>query len=103
MYAEAQQDGDFSAVRVAVRFSRRYEFYVLTLYIPTTLLILTAYTTFYFNPAIFQPRIIVALTALLVLSSLFTQVMTWFASPSCWPRLTETRAFRVPETLLTGR
>ncbi|XP_042218730.1 uncharacterized protein LOC121863881 [Homarus americanus] len=52
-----------------------YEFYVLTLYIPTALpSSFTAYTTFYFNPTIFQPRIVVALTALLVLSSLFSQV-----------------------------
>ncbi|KAG7170875.1 Glutamate-gated chloride channel-like 3 [Homarus americanus] len=66
--------GEFSAVRVSVRFSRRYEFYVLTLYIPTALpSSFTAYTTFYFNPTIFQPRIVVALTALLVLSSLFSQ------------------------------
>lgn len=71
---EEGTDGDFSAVTVYVRFSRRYEFYLLTLYIPTTLLILIAYSTFYFNPVIFQPRIIVAITALLVLSSLFTQV-----------------------------
>ncbi|XP_037779746.1 glycine receptor subunit alpha-2-like [Penaeus monodon] len=70
---EEGTDGDFSAVTVYVRFSRRYEFYLLTLYIPTTLLILIAYSTFYFNPVIFQPRIIVAITALLVLSSLFTQ------------------------------
>ncbi|XP_047476381.1 glycine receptor subunit beta-like [Penaeus chinensis] len=71
---EEGTDGDFSSVTVYVRFSRRYEFYLLTLYIPTTLLILIAYSTFYFNPVIFQPRIIVAITALLVLSSLFTQV-----------------------------
>ncbi|XP_069977730.1 uncharacterized protein [Penaeus vannamei] len=70
---EEGTDGDFSSVTVYVSFSRRYEFYLLTLYIPTTLLILIAYSTFYFNPVIFQPRIIVAITALLVLSSLFTQ------------------------------
>ena len=65
---------DYSTVIVSVRFTRRYEFYLLTTYIPTVLLVSIAYATMYFNPADFNSRIVVALTALLVLSSLFTQV-----------------------------
>ncbi|XP_063869502.1 glycine receptor subunit alpha-2-like [Scylla paramamosain] len=64
---------EFSSVAVEVRFMRRYGFYLLTLYIPTTLLMLIAYATLYFNPDDFNSRIVVALTSLLVLSSLFTQ------------------------------
>ncbi|XP_042858648.1 glutamate-gated chloride channel subunit beta-like [Penaeus japonicus] len=65
--------GEFSSVSVYVRFQRRYVFYLLTLYIPSTLLIIIAYATFYFNPQDFNSRIVVALTSLLVLSSLYTQ------------------------------
>ncbi|XP_068220335.1 uncharacterized protein [Palaemon carinicauda] len=65
--------GEFSHVDVQVRFRRRYGFYMLTLYIPTTLIIITAYTTFFFNPYDFNSRIVVALTSQLVLSSLYTQ------------------------------
>ncbi|KAK3867319.1 hypothetical protein Pcinc_027213 [Petrolisthes cinctipes] len=70
---ETTTDGQFSRLRVYVRFLRRFQFYLLTLYIPTTLLMLIAYATFFFNPDDFNSRIVVALTALLVLSSLFTQ------------------------------
>lgn len=64
---------EFSSIAVEVRFMRRYGFYLLTLYIPTTLLMLIAYATLFFNPDDFNSRIVVALTSLLVLSSLFTQ------------------------------
>ncbi|XP_076056292.1 uncharacterized protein LOC143034241 [Oratosquilla oratoria] len=67
------QDTEFSVMRVDVSFGRRYGYYVLTLYIPTTLLIIISYCTFYFKLTNFQARIIVAITTLLVLSSLFTQ------------------------------
>lgn len=68
------EEGEFSSVSVYVRFQRRYVFYLLTLYIPSTLLIIIAYATFFFNPQDFNSRIVVALTSLLVLSSLYTQV-----------------------------
>nr|XP_045585044.1 glycine receptor subunit alpha-2-like [Procambarus clarkii] len=67
------KDGGFSSVAVQVRFARRYGFYLLTLYIPTILLIFIAYATFFFNPDDFNSRITVCLTALLVLASLYTQ------------------------------
>ncbi|MCL4130380.1 UNVERIFIED_CONTAM: hypothetical protein GTU68_051643 [Idotea baltica] len=64
---------NFSSVAIKVRFMRRYGFYLLTLYIPSVLLVTIAYATLFFNPDDFNSRIVVALTALLVLSSLFTQ------------------------------
>ncbi|KAK4320578.1 hypothetical protein Pmani_008582 [Petrolisthes manimaculis] len=69
----ATEEDEFSTVVVEVRFARRYGFYLLTLYIPTTLLILISYATLFFNPDDFNSRIVVALTSLLVLSQLYTQ------------------------------
>lgn len=86
---EVYSEGEFSTVQVNVRFVRRYGFYLLTLYIPTTLLMVIAYATFFFNSDDFNSRIVVALTALLVLASLFTQVLfclvmnTKFACCTC--------------------
>lgn len=82
---ESISNGEFSTVQVNVRFIRRYGFYLLTLYIPTTLLMVIAYATFFFNIDDFNSRIVVALTALLVLSSLFTQVLTTPAFSSIAP------------------
>ena len=65
---------EYSEITVSVRFNRRYEFYLLSLYIPTTLLVIIAYCTLFYNPADFNSRIVVALTDLLVLTSLYTQV-----------------------------
>lgn len=70
---EKSYEGEFSQVTVGVRFQRRSGFYLLTLYIPTVLLVSIAYFTLYFNPIDFNSRIVVALTSLLVLSSLFSQ------------------------------
>ncbi|XP_069167656.1 LOW QUALITY PROTEIN: uncharacterized protein [Procambarus clarkii] len=66
-------ESEFSTIEVEVRFIRRYTFYLLTLYIPTTFLIVIAYATFFFHPDDFNSRITVAITSLLVLTSLFTQ------------------------------
>ncbi|XP_045129533.1 uncharacterized protein LOC123515136 isoform X2 [Portunus trituberculatus] len=73
---ERVSGGEFSTIQVNVRFIRRYGFYLLTLYIPTTLLMVIAYATFFFKIDDFNSRIVVALTALLVLASLFTQVIS---------------------------
>ncbi|XP_045110701.1 uncharacterized protein LOC123504331 [Portunus trituberculatus] len=70
---EVSEGHEFSNLDVSVKFSRRYTFYLLTLYIPTILLILIAYATFFFNPNDFNSRVVVAVTSLLVLTSLLTQ------------------------------
>nr|XP_027236294.1 glutamate-gated chloride channel alpha-like [Penaeus vannamei] len=70
---EASQENEFATLRVDVRFYRRFVYYLLTLYIPSALLMIIAYASLFFNPLDFNSRIVVALTALLVLSSLFTQ------------------------------
>ncbi|XP_069953925.1 uncharacterized protein, partial [Cherax quadricarinatus] len=67
------KDEQFSSVAVQVRFARRYGFYLLTLYIPTVLLIFIAYATFFFNPDDFNSRITVCLTALLEVVTLYAR------------------------------
>lgn len=72
---EEHSDGEFSTVQVNVRSVRCCGFYLLTLYIPTTLLMVIAYATFFFIIEDFNSCIVVALAALLVLTFLFTQVL----------------------------
>ena len=81
------EGGEFSRVSVTVRFIRRFGFYLLTLYLPSFLLIVIAYCTLFFNVSDFNSRIVVALTSLLVLSSLYTSVSPSLRS-SCSPRST---------------
>ena len=71
---EKSIENEFSQIIVHVKFQRRSGYYLLNLYIPTVLLVSIAYFSLYFNPIDFNSRIVVALTSLLVLSSLFTQV-----------------------------
>ena len=71
---EEEIQGEFSQVLVSVRFVRRSGFYLLTLYIPSVLLVSISYFSLYFNPIDFNSRINVTLTSLLVLASLYTQV-----------------------------
>ncbi|XP_071523164.1 LOW QUALITY PROTEIN: uncharacterized protein [Panulirus ornatus] len=49
-------------------------FHVSSTYIPTFLMVLIAYSTFYFELDDFNDRIMVSLTSLLVLATLFTQI-----------------------------
>lgn len=49
-------------------------FHVSSTYIPTFLMVLISYSTFYFEMDDFNDRIMVSLTALLVLATLFTQI-----------------------------
>lgn len=89
VHMEASQENEFATLRVDVRFYRRFMYYLLTLYIPSALLMIIAYASLFFNPLDFNSRIVVALTALLVLSSLFTQVRwaSWNILLSCKPEV----------------
>ncbi|XP_066980309.1 uncharacterized protein [Macrobrachium rosenbergii] len=66
-------EGEFSKVDVQVKFRRRYGFYMLNIYIPTVLIVISAYTSFFYNPYDFNSRVVVALTAKVVLATLYTQ------------------------------
>ena len=74
--ADASEKQDFSKITVDVSFIRRFLFYLLTIYIPTMMLVIIAYATLFYRKDDFNSRIIVALTALLVLTNLFNQVMS---------------------------
>ena len=51
-----------------------YRYYVFSTYIPTALMSVICYFTFWFDLDDFTNRIMVSLTALLVLTSLFSQI-----------------------------
>ncbi|XP_069193444.1 uncharacterized protein [Procambarus clarkii] len=67
------REGHQSTIAVRIRFSRRCGFYILTVYLPTTFIMVVAYSTFFFRLSNFLARIVVALLTLLVLSSVYTQ------------------------------
>ncbi|XP_068237916.1 uncharacterized protein [Palaemon carinicauda] len=62
-----------SEVRVYIKFVNLYNYYISGTYVPTTLLMTITYLTFYFTLEDFTDRIMVSLTALLVLAALFLQ------------------------------
>ncbi|XP_045114123.1 uncharacterized protein LOC123506251 [Portunus trituberculatus] len=68
--------GQYSEIQVQVELIRRYGFAMLNIYIPSVTLLTISYVTLYFRPTIFEVRVMTALTAQLVLATLFTQVST---------------------------
>ncbi|XP_069972986.1 uncharacterized protein [Penaeus vannamei] len=63
-----------SRKEVVVRFRRRYGFAILTVYTPSTFFVCIAYLTTFFPVSNLQVRVIIALTAMLVLTTLLNQV-----------------------------
>ncbi|XP_063869703.1 uncharacterized protein LOC135105499 [Scylla paramamosain] len=59
--------------RVRIPMTRLYGNSILTIYIPSLILMIISYLTLFFRTAIFDVRVMVALTALLVLATLFAQ------------------------------
>ncbi|XP_068246314.1 uncharacterized protein [Palaemon carinicauda] len=59
--------------KVDLELRNLYGYYISNTYVPTTLLVIICYLTLYFDIDDFTDRIMVSLTSLLVLSSLFTQ------------------------------
>ncbi|XP_076050329.1 uncharacterized protein LOC143030934 [Oratosquilla oratoria] len=66
--------GLFSCIKVTLVLRNLYQYYISSTFIPTTLLIVINLLTFRYRLDDFQNRIMVSLTVLLVLSSLFSQV-----------------------------
>ncbi|XP_068250178.1 uncharacterized protein [Palaemon carinicauda] len=64
----------YSHLKVEVELVRRYGYAMLNIYIPSLTLLVISYITLFFRPSIFDVRVMTALTALLVLATLFTQV-----------------------------
>lgn len=67
---------DSGETRVRVPMTRLYGNSILTIYIPSLILMIISYLTLFFRTSIFDVRVMVALTALLVLATLFAQVRT---------------------------
>ncbi|XP_068230941.1 uncharacterized protein [Palaemon carinicauda] len=59
--------------KMALELRNLYGYYISNTYIPTTLLVIICYLTLFFDLNDFTDRVMVSLTSLLVLSSLFTQ------------------------------
>ncbi|XP_066946325.1 glutamate-gated chloride channel alpha-like isoform X1 [Macrobrachium rosenbergii] len=64
----------YGMLKVEVELVRRYGYAMLNIYIPSFTLLTISYITLFFRPSIFDARVMTALTALLVLATLFTQV-----------------------------
>ncbi|KAK3853727.1 hypothetical protein Pcinc_039746, partial [Petrolisthes cinctipes] len=67
-------DDGFSDLKVMVPLTRRYGYAILNIYLPTLVLLIVNYVTLYFRPAIFDTRMMAALTVQLVIATLFSQV-----------------------------
>ena len=66
--------GEYSNIVFEVELKRRSGYAVLTIYVPSLILLVISYVTLYFTPQIFEVRVMGALTALLVVATIFTQV-----------------------------
>ncbi|XP_066975374.1 uncharacterized protein [Macrobrachium rosenbergii] len=63
-----------SGQQIQIVMTNLYGYYISGAYIPTLLLVIISYTTFYFALEDFTNRIMVSLTSLLVMASLFSQI-----------------------------
>lgn len=64
---------NYSNVRVYLQLKNQFLYYIISTYIPTSLLVTITYLTFLFPIEDFNERVMVSLTSLLVLAALFTQ------------------------------
>ncbi|KAK7085404.1 hypothetical protein SK128_011916, partial [Halocaridina rubra] len=70
-----QEDwNSYSGFKVTISLDNLSGFHITTTYIPTFLMVIIAYSTLFFDLDDFNDRIMVSLTALLVLATLFTQI-----------------------------
>ena len=66
--------GIFSGKRIELVFENLITYYITNVYIPTSVMLVIGYSTFFFPLNDYNDRIMVAITSLLVESSLFSQV-----------------------------
>lgn len=65
-----------SAQYMEIVLTNQYGYFITGAYVPTMLLVVISYLTFFFDLHDFTDRIMVSLTSLLVLASLFSQVIS---------------------------
>ncbi|KAK7074692.1 hypothetical protein SK128_019901 [Halocaridina rubra] len=63
-----------SAQAIMMVFRNRFGYYISAAYVPTSLMLIISYSTFYFDLERFTDRITVSLTSFLVLATIFSQV-----------------------------
>ncbi|KAK3850714.1 hypothetical protein Pcinc_042595 [Petrolisthes cinctipes] len=68
-----EKDYQPGEARIRVPMTRLFGNSILTIYIPSLILTIISYLTFFFRTSIFDVRVMVALTSLLVLATLFAQ------------------------------
>lgn len=66
--------GYYSEARVRLPLLRRYGYALLNIYIPSFILIVVSFSTLFFRTSMFEVRMMSALTAQLVIATLFSQV-----------------------------
>ncbi len=75
---EISSEKNFSLARVTFIIRRRMEYHVFSTFLQTGILVLIGYVTFYFNIDDFTNRIMVNLTAALVIATLVSSVREVF-------------------------
>ncbi|XP_069944811.1 glutamate-gated chloride channel alpha-like [Cherax quadricarinatus] len=69
----ASIQGNTSMVQVVLEFSNLFGYYISTTFVPSLMLVIVCYLTLFFDLADFQDRIMVSLTAMLLLATFFSQ------------------------------
>lgn len=65
----------YAGQRLMLVLRNQYIYYISAAYVPSGMLLVISYLTYYFNMEDFQTRITVALTSLLVLATLFSELV----------------------------
>ncbi|XP_047498551.1 glycine receptor subunit alpha-2-like [Penaeus chinensis] len=72
--AKFDAEEPYSGLQVTIQLQHLFASQILTIFIPTTIINLITFVTYFFKWYDFQNRVMVSLTALLVLMTLFSQV-----------------------------
>ncbi|MPC26187.1 Glutamate-gated chloride channel [Portunus trituberculatus] len=94
-------EGQFSEVKVKVPLTRRYGYAVLNIYLPTLVLLIVSYVTLFIRPAVFDVRMMSALTVQLVIATLFSQVSASLPKTSYFKMVDVWLIFCIGITFLT--
>ncbi|XP_071514490.1 glycine receptor subunit alpha-4-like [Panulirus ornatus] len=68
--------GPFSEAFVKVPLTRLFGYAMLNIFLPSILLLVISYVTLFFSEEVFETRMMASLTNLLVMATLFTQVLS---------------------------
>ena len=80
---EEETHGTHNGYKVTITLANLYAYFLFSTYTPTFLMVVICWLTFYFPIDDFNDRIMVSLTALLVLATLFAQITQTTPNTSC--------------------